>query len=505
MLHFPVDKPVLVVGDVMLDRTINCEALRIAPEAPSPVVKVKSIELAPGGAANVALNLSELGLRVRLIGLAGKDSEADQLFDAISRRCRHSERMLVDIIPSEQRQTIVKTRFVSDNHQFLRVDREEKFSGAGPEIHHALHNHGLSIAGVAAVVLSDYDKGTLDCQTTMSIIQEAKFLGVPVFVDPKGCLSIYQDVYLFKPNEFEYVVQRRQDLSSATEPLPTTQATINEMAQRCKDYNIANIVVTLGARGMLWAQKDGTGGYVPGISMPICSVSGAGDVAMAALVASHLSNEVSPDCSVHLAVLASGLAVARPGTSVVSWFELNHAWGQRHHEAKILRREDGEAGESAYWEILERYGREARNAGKRLVFANGCFDIMHEGHSWLLSQARREGDIVFVGLNSDESVRQLKGKNRPINSLAHRQTFLSSLANVDAIASFKSEDELERLIRTVNPHVLVKGAEWRNKPIRGADWVCKHGGRVVFVTPVSPTHTSDLVKKLGKDDQILDL
>lgn len=499
MLRFHNDKPVLVVGDVMLDRTFDCEVLRIAPEAPSPVVRIRRTDLSPGGAANVAINLFELGMNVRLVGLAGKDPEAGHLLDAISMRCRPGKRLRADIVPSERRRTIVKTRFVSDNHQFLRVDREEPFTETDREIHQVLHEHGVVISGCAAVVLSDYGKGTISHASARAIIQEAGSLGVPVFADPKGSVNMYRDVYLLKPNEEEYVTFCQPDAADSVRVRPLSLALTGELTRRCHDHHLDHIVVTLGSRGMLWARRDGAGGHVPGIPTAVHNVSGAGDVAMAVLVAAHLADGAdSPEWPAQIATLASGLAVARSGTSVVTWFELNHAWGQKHHAAKILRRGEGEAAAAAYWETIERYGREARRLGKRLVFTNGCFDIMHDGHSWLLGQARREGDLVFVGVNSDESVRALKGGNRPINGLDQRMTFLASLANVDAVASFNSEEELEKLIRTLNPHVLVKGGEWRNKAIRGADWVCAHGGRVVFVAAASPTHTSLLLEKLGK-------
>lgn len=438
---------VLVVGDVMLDRYWTGTTSRISPEAPVPVVRVSDSEDRAGGAANVAANAVAVGARASLVGLVGKDDAGDSL-EHCCRRAGIDAKFQRDAA-----RTTVKLRVLAQHQQLLRLDFEETPPGAGlvigPEIEGLLRDCG-------ALVLSDYAKGALaDAQTWIGLARNA---GKPVIVDPKSRdFGRYAGADLITPNgaEFEAVVGVCRDDS--------------ELAQRgaalCREHRFGALLVTRGERGMSLLRADAPPLHLKARARDVFDVTGAGDT-VCAIVASALAAGSDLATATTLANVAAGLVVGKLGTAVVSNDELLAAVHVRHRppahdEAALL------AAVAA-----------ARARGERIVMTNGCFDLLHAGHVRYLDEAAALGDRLVVAVNTDASVRRLKGPSRPVNPLAQRLEVLAALRAVDWVVAF-DDDTPRRLIAAVAPDVLVKGGDYRVADIAGADDVLRHGGEVL--------------------------
>jgi D-beta-D-heptose 7-phosphate kinase / D-beta-D-heptose 1-phosphate adenosyltransferase len=459
---------VLVAGDLMLDRYWTGATRRISPEAPVPVVHVESVEDRPGGAANVALNLAMLGAHVTLAGVTGDDEAAAILETRLSGQgiaTRFERRAGVP--------TITKLRVLSHHQQLIRLDFERSLAPNGPDPLPGLVAPAL--ADCDLLLLSDYAKGTLD--DPQRLIALARDQGKPVLVDPKGRdFSRYRGATLLTPNraELEEIVGRCPD-----------DAALIERAERLRaELALDALLVTLGERGMLLVRADAEALHLPTRAREVFDVTGAGDTVIATLAAA-LAAGTEPAEACALANCAAGLAVGKLGTAGVGALELERAY--RGSEWRpILDRES-----------LLAAAETARAAGERLVMTNGCFDILHDGHVAYLQQAKRLGDRLIVAVNDDDSVRRLKGADRPINSVEQRMAVLAGLASVDWVCPF-GEDTPEALIRAVGPDVLVKGGDYRPEQIAGADAVLARGGEVRVLDFVPGRSTSRIIGAIGR-------
>ncbi|HET8707315.1 MAG TPA: bifunctional D-glycero-beta-D-manno-heptose-7-phosphate kinase/D-glycero-beta-D-manno-heptose 1-phosphate adenylyltransferase HldE [Pseudomonadales bacterium] len=467
MPRFDTSK-VLVVGDVMLDRYWMGPTSRISPEAPVPVVKIEQHEDRPGGAANVALNIAALGGQVSVAGITGKDEASEALslrLNAANVACHFH---LSAAIP-----TITKLRILSRHQQLLRLDFEEQVPLADALSLHDVVARSLSDHNV--LVLSDYGKGTL--REHPKLIQMARDRNIPVLVDPKGKdFSIYQGATLITPNmsEFETVVGKCVDEA----------AIVEKGADLIRQLNLEALLITRGEHGMTLLRKGVAPLHLPARAVEVFDVTGAGDTVISVLAAALSAGEDLAH-AVALSNIAAGIVVGKLGTAAISAPELRRAV---HIE---LGTERGVLTDEQLLLAVE----DARAHGEKIVFTNGCFDIIHAGHVSYLEQAKELGDRLIVAVNSDESVRRLKGSGRPINPVDRRMAVLAGLEAVDWVTSF-SEDTPHRLLNLFKPDVLVKGGDYRLNEVVGAEVVTAYGGHVEVLGVVEGVSTTKIVEKI---------
>lgn len=462
---------VWVIGDLMLDEYVSGAVDRISPEAPVPVVRVRETELRLGGAANVARQVAALGARVSLAGAVGDDEAGERLLEL----CASAG---IDTRGAAQlcdRATTRKLRVLGHSQQLLRLDWEDTSPCAPGAIEHAI---GQLATGPSpdAIILSDYAKGVLTPHTIAAVL--ALRGGAPAVVDPKHRdFSRYRGATAVTPN-------LRELESAAGEVLdPQDTDAIESAARRvARTAGLEALVVTLGARGMLVVPAAGPCFAVPAEKREVYDVTGAGDTAIAVLAAA-LGAGASLSAAVQIANSAAGVAVGQVGAVAVEPGRIRDALAARP-DGKVLRR-DELAARAASW----------RMSGKKIVFTNGCFDLLHSGHLTLLEHAARLGDVLVLAINSDASVRRLKGPERPLVPQAERAALLAALSFVDAVAIFDEDTPLETL-EAVRPHVLVKGADYRPEQIVGRELVEGYGGRVAVVPLVPEKSTSALVERI---------
>jgi D-beta-D-heptose 7-phosphate kinase/D-beta-D-heptose 1-phosphate adenosyltransferase len=459
---------VLIVGDVMLDRYWHGSSCRISPEAPVPVVNVSQEEERPGGAGNVALNIAALGGQVSLIGVVGNDAAS-----LLLRQRLNVAGIFTDFQVSETKPTVTKLRVMSRHQQLLRMDFEEAFEVEDSDSFDEKITPILPHADI--LVLSDYAKGTLqDCQ---ALIKRAKAAGIPVLVDPKGGdFERYQGASLLTPNmiEFEAVVGRCE----------SEQDVVKKGLQLIAKHNIDALLVTRGEMGMTLLRPHQAAIHLPARAREVYDVTGAGDTVIAVLAAVLAAGQPLQE-AITLANLAASIVVGKLGAATVSASELCRAI---HTECGAER---GVVTEEQLMLAIEG----ARANGERIVFTNGCFDIIHAGHVGYLNEARKQGDRLIVALNSDASVRRLKGQDRPINPVDRRMAVLAGLESVDWVVSF-DDDTPERLLRRVKPDVLVKGGDYRADQIVGGAIVKDHGGNVKVLRFFENCSTTSIVNRI---------
>ena len=465
---------VLVVGDVMLDRYWHGGTSRISPEAPVPVVKVEQIEDRPGGAGNVALNISHLGGMVNLIGLTGNDAEADALemrLKGADVNC-HFKRL-------ENISTITKLRVISRHQQLIRMDFEDtNFDSAEADL---LGLVKQQLADVNVLLLSDYAKGALS--DPQPLIKLANSLHISVLVDPKGAdFQRYRGATLLTPNlsEFEQVVGTCKD----------DKTLIEKGIKLLNDLDLKALLVTRGERGMTLIQTGHAEMHFPAQAKEVFDVTGAGDTVIATLAAA-LSAGDDLVSATGLANLAASIVVGKLGTAAISAIELRKALLQ-----------DAEVGLGVVTEEQMLFAiKDAKNCGEKVVMTNGCFDILHAGHVSYLSEARQLGDRVIVAVNDDASVAKLKGAGRPVNPLDRRMAVLAGLGAVDWVLPF-SEDTPERLISQLLPDVLVKGGDYQVEDIAGAKAVQDNGGEVKILCFKDGISTTQIIEALKADASV---
>lgn len=469
-LQFPAFAGVhaLVAGDVMLDRYWHGPTGRISPEAPVPVVRVTEIEDRPGGAANVALNMAALGAAVTLVGVTGGDESEAILAErlaAVGVQCRFQQ--------AASKPTITKLRVISRQQQLLRMDFEESF--ADEPFAPFAEQVAAALESAAVLVLSDYQKGALrDCQALIAL---AKQRNVPVLVDPKGTdYARYRGATLLTPNmhEFEAVVG----------PVSSEQELVSKGTALMRELDLDALLVTRGEHGMTLLRPDMPEFHLPARAREVFDVTGAGDTVISTL-ASALAAKAPLQDAVALANIAAGIVVGKLGTAVVSAPELRRAV---HQEGGMGR---GVMTEEQLLIAIE----DARAQGEKIVFTNGCFDIIHAGHVGYLDSARKQGDRLIVAINSDDSVRRLKGPGRPINSCDRRMAVLGALEAVDWVVSFDG-DTPEALLEKIRPDVLVKGGDYTVEQVVGAERVKSWGGAVKVLDFVEDVSTTRIVEKI---------
>ena len=467
---------VLVIGDLMLDSFYYGNASRISPEAPVPVVNIERLEDLPGGAANVAMNIASLGASCQISGITGQDSAAETLQQRLN-----SVGVACAFHPSTTSGTIIKQRVISNHQQLLRMDFESPFA--------ADEWMGLKtlveplLAGTSVMVLSDYNKGTLaDPQYWIKLAKQQQ---IPVLVDPKGDdFSKYRGADLITPNmtEFEVVVGKVR-----------SEADLIEKALNLIDkLDIGAILITRSEHGMSLIRKDKPEFHLPAIAKEVSDVTGAGDTVISTLAATLAAGD-DLEKAVTLANVAASIVVSKVGTATVSGPELQLEY-ERHQGANNT---DHSIAGVVTVEQLKLAVQQAKQRGEKVVFTNGCFDILHAGHVGYLEQARAQGDRLVLAINTDESVTKLKGTGRPINTASRRLTVLAGLESVDWVTCFEG-DTPEALLREVQPDILVKGGDYDKKGVVGWEIVEAYGGEVKVMGMTPNCSTTAIVDKISQ-------
>jgi cytidyltransferase-related domain len=459
---------VLVIGDIMLDRYWFGDAARISPEAPVPVVNIKQINERPGGAANVAINIAALGAKVTLIGLTGNDDAARILAEQLAANGVSFVSQQLDHIP-----TITKLRVISRHQQLIRLDFEEKLPAFNPDILYKAYKEALT--HVNLVILSDYNKGTLvDPQELIRLAQAA---GVRVIVDPKGRdFTPYQHADIITPNytEFETIVG----------PCSDEKDILTKGLALLQKHDIKALLLTRGELGMTLIRQDAEEIHLPAHAREVFDVTGAGDTVIAVLGTALAASADLPQ-AMALANLAASLVVAKLGAATVSTPELHTALsGTQTLTRGIVDDEQLVLAVSA-----------ARALGKRIVFTNGCFDILHAGHVTYLQQAKQLGDCLIVAVNDDDSITRLKGPGRPINPATQRMIVLASLGAVDWVVSY-TDDTPKRLLTLLKPDILAKGGDYTLEQVVGAEIVQAYGGDVRVLGVSKGLSTTDIIQRV---------
>ncbi|CAM2972710.1 bifunctional D-glycero-beta-D-manno-heptose-7-phosphate kinase/D-glycero-beta-D-manno-heptose 1-phosphate adenylyltransferase HldE [Vibrio neptunius] len=463
------DSGVLIIGDVMLDRYWYGPTGRISPEAPVPVVKVENNEERPGGAANVAMNIASLGGHAHIVGLTGIDEPAKVLNETLS-----ALKVKCDFVALPNYPTITKLRVLSRGQQLIRLDFEDKFENTDAEL--ILDRMEQALPKVKSVVLSDYAKGALD--HVQQFIQKARAAKVPVFIDPKGAdFERYRGATLLTPNmaEFEHVVGK---VKSEEELVDKGLALIEE-------FDFEALLVTRSEHGMTLLRRGQEPFHLPTLAKEVYDVTGAGDTVISVLAASVAAGKPLDEACA-LANAAAGVVVGKLGTSTVSTIELAEA---------VHGSQDTDFGVITEQALIDAV-KNAQSKGEKVVMTNGCFDILHAGHVSYLNHAAELGDRLIVAVNTDESVKRLKGPGRPVNPTDRRMAVLAGLGAVDWVVPF-GEDTPQRLISEVLPDLLVKGGDYKPEEIAGGKEVIANGGEVKvlnFEDGCSTTEIIDAIK-----------
>lgn len=464
---------ILVLGDVMLDRYIWGDAERISQEAPVILLRADKREERLGGASSVATMLAHLGAEVILAGVVGNDSDADRVRHIIDGLDIDQSTVLCD----ESRPTTVKERYIGraqQKHpqQMLRVDFECR-DDISPELSSRLQHLIADLMPTLDVVLiSDYDKGVCTPQLTQAVIQEARRAGKPVLVDPIRCKSIEPVHPYDKYRGCTTMTPNRLEASLATGlPVRNNDESLQAAKKLLHDYELQASIITLDKDGMALVMNNGTQAILPTRPRQVYDITGAGDMVLSVL-GMALAHHSDFSTAIRLANIAGGLEVEKVGVAPVSREEMMADIEQsQRNETNSL------AAKILPVDIVQHELERVRQQGRRIVFTNGCFDILHAGHVQYLREARAQGDVLVIGLNSDQSVRELKGPTRPITCQAERALVLAALASVDYVTIFDDHTPLE-LVKTLKPDVLVKGSDYRKEEVVGAREVESWGGRV---------------------------
>lgn len=461
---------VLVVGDIMADKYLWGEVERVSPEAPVPVVHVKEETISPGGAANLANNVAALGATVHLAGLIGDDSAGTQLLEA----CLDSDISTKAIIVDKNKPTTQKIRVLGQNQQLIRLDYEDTTIISADAAQTLAKKVIELIAEADIVVLSDYQKGTLTKDLVRQIIKTAKDSNKVIIADTKSedC-TFYKGVDLITPNN--------KEASLMTATTGADQDSIVKMGERLVSELNCNVLITRASEGMSLFEKNGKVLHFPTQARDVFDVSGAGDTVVAAAALALASSATYEEAAL-IANKAAAIQVSKLATATVSQKELLKHFEQEHSKVKSP---------NEVQEIVE----ELKKANKKIVFTNGCFDLLHPGHVKYLKQASELGHVLIVGLNTDASVKRIKGKKRPIVAQEQRAEMLSFLDFVDFITFFK-EDTPEKIIEMLKPAIFVKGGDYKLEDLPEAKIVQSYGGKVVLVPYIEGFSSSRIIHKI---------
>jgi len=459
---------ILVIGDVMLDRYWNGQTGRISPEAPVPIVRVEASEERPGGAGNVARSITALGGNCTLVGLLGDDANGKRVEELLLR-----DRVVLKCIRDQVSETTTKLRVLSQNQQLIRLDFESHFTAQSIA---KLTDHACSILeGYDLLVLSDYGKGAL--YNIKQLIHHARSKNIPIFVDPKGNdFNKYHGVTAITPNQSEFHV------------VVGNCETEDEIAEKGSSLlnalGLEALIITRSEKGVILVNKTGRLTTFPARAKEVFDVTGAGDTFISVLATAYAAGS-SFEEAVNIANAAASVVVGKLGAAIVSRAEIEHElYRSAQTSYKILNKED----------LLIEVSR-LRDEGKKIIMTNGCFDILHPGHIEYLAKARELGDVLLVAVNTDASIKRLKGDSRPIYKLKDRLTMLSSLQSVDWLIAFDQDTPVDLITATL-PDVLVKGGDYDMDEVAGGDAVCANGGEVKVLNYVQSHSTSELIYKI---------
>jgi D-beta-D-heptose 7-phosphate kinase/D-beta-D-heptose 1-phosphate adenosyltransferase len=469
---------IVCIGDLMLDRFVYGRAERISPEAPIPVVRIEREESMLGGVGNVVRNIVGLGGQVEFVSVVGQDAAGREVLNLVAGLEGVEPHLLVE----RGRPTTIKTRYVAGHQQMLRADNETSDPVAASIAEDAARLVTQAMKDCAVVVLSDYAKGVLVPNEIAAIVKAAKAAKRIVIVDPKGRdYSRYKGANILTPN--------RRELAEATGLPADGDKGVEQAARRLLKTTLAEaIVVTRGADGMSIVPAKGKVHHLPALAREVFDVSGAGDTVIATL-ATALAGGLSLLDAARLASVAASVVVAKLGTAVAYSADL----------VRALRHDDIATTENKFVTLEQAVDQVAvwRRQGLRVGFTNGCFDLLHPGHVSLIGQARGACDRLVVGLNSDASIKRLKGPARPVQGEAARGAVLASLGHVDLVVIFADDTPIE-IIKKLRPEILVKGADYTKENVVGAKEVESWGGKVVLAKLVEGQSTTATIRKIGR-------
>ncbi len=473
----------VVVGDVMLDELLFGDADRLSQDAPVPVLHVKRSSHRAGGAANVCLDLAALGGDVSIVTVTGEDPEAGKLRDALASAGIRTKGLIID--PS--RPTTVKRSLIGlaqhrHPQKMFRVDfesREPIDEGVRGRMLQALDRE-LESADV--VCIEDYNKGVCTEELCQAVIERARAAGVPVLVDPAAISDYtkYRGATCITPNRTE--AERATGLATHSESPESNTGLARTLLDSLR---LDTVVLTLDRHGALLLERDAEPVHVPTVAREVYDVTGAGDMVLAGLAAS-VACGLDWASAVGIANVAAGLEVEVFGVEPIPLSRVRHA---------VMKQEGRLQGKLRTLEQVLVETEAVRKTGGRVVFTNGCFDIIHTGHVTLLEKAADLGAMLIIGLNTDESIKRLKGPERPVNSLDDRARVLGALGCVDAIVPFGDDTPIE-LIRAITPEVLVKGGDYTREQVVGHEIVEASGGRVALIDLVEGKSTTGTIDKL---------
>ncbi|WP_424812011.1 D-glycero-beta-D-manno-heptose-7-phosphate kinase [Roseococcus sp. YIM B11640] len=460
---------VVCLGDVMLDRFLYGDASRLSPEAPVPVVRLGRTQSMAGGAGNVARNIAALGGEPALIGLVGEDDEARELASLLGGQAR--------LLPSAARRTTTKLRVIAGRQQIVRVDEEQRREADAAEAAAIADALAAALKGAEALILSDYGKGVLTPSVLGHAIAAARAMGVPVIADPKGRdFTRYAGAACLTPNAAELAEATGLPVSADADCEAAARAVLAEVA-------VDAVLVTRSEKGMMLVRRDQPAITVPAMAREVFDVSGAGDTVIATL-ALGVAAGLPLEGAMRTANAAAGVVVGKLGTATCSAAELDHA----------LREAEGATGDALSWPAAKRLVQSWKEQGLAVGFANGCFDVLHAGHTRMLRAARAQCDRLVVALNADASVTRLKGANRPVNPLEDRAAVIAALASVDAVIAFDQDTPLEAILE-LRPDRLFKGADYTIAEVVGAPEVASWGGQTLLLDLLPGRSTTSILAR----------
>jgi D-beta-D-heptose 7-phosphate kinase/D-beta-D-heptose 1-phosphate adenosyltransferase len=466
---------IAVIGDLMLDHYMTGSTERTSPEAPVPVVLVRQESYVAGGAANVARNIAAAGAQVTCLGANGDDEAGHHLSAAL----KSSGVKTHAILTTADFQTTTKTRIVSQGQQIVRLDRETQWPASPADVDALCTSAAALIKTCDAVILSDYGKGILTKDVVSRILQECRAANIPVFVDPKGRdYSRYSGAYAITPNS--------REAHEATGMETSTADGLAAAARAIRQATSSQIVViTRGADGLALLDASDKLTTISTSAREVYDVTGAGDTFVAWLTLAVAAG-LSAENAARLANTAAGVSVGRVGPAVISIFDIHQALASGRLGKKLIEESD-----------LPALGDQLRAAGKKIVLTNGCFDFLHAGHVAFLQEARRLGDVLVLAMNTDDSIRRIKGAPRPIISQMQRGELLASIDAVDYITFFEA-DTPHQVIRALRPDLLVKGSNYTLQQVEGSELVQEYGGQIHTIPVTIDISTSRLVQGIDQ-------
>lgn len=466
---------VLVVGDLMLDEYIWGKVERISPEAPVQVVDVRRDDLRLGGAGNVINNLVALGAAVRVVSVLGDDADARLLLQQLGELGVET----TGVVLAPGRVTSRKTRVLASNQQIVRIDRETRATITADHERVLVGHIRSALSDCRVILVSDYLKGVLSEGLLQEIIRCGRTAGVPVVVDPKGDdYRKYRGASVLTPN--------RKEAQTASGVMIQDEASLCLAGRTlCESLNLDALVLTRSEEGMSLFYRGGREIHMPTEAREVFDVSGAGDTVLS-VIGLGLATGLSLEDAARISNIAAGIVVGKVGTSTVAPGEILESVGRRHKDSDLKIHD---------CRMLAKILDERRARGEQIVFTNGCFDLLHVGHVKYLQAARKLGDLLVLGLNSDASIRRLKGEKRPLIGQEERAHILAALDCIDYVVVFDEDTPLD-LISSLRPDILVKGGDYTPEGVVGKDLVESWGGRVELIQFVDGKSTTNIIEKI---------